>query len=233
MRPIIYIRWNAQLPNKAKNPLRTKEWTDIRLPVGERFVMPAILRQTYEDWKCYLVCHEGIEGTPRMIATLKDSRFGVLMDHELRSPWAAGTHVEQGLNLMIRIDSDDIMAPTLLERMRQISLASEKELVQPKNGWLYDIPSDRLYRYVHPSVAIVGRKYNGANGPLSPGIGISHARVGRKSERFKDKLYCLTSHGANFVTTPRNSACRKVSLEPDKERSIREEFGLPAMKEKV
>ena len=124
----------------------------IGIPVynSERYLADAIrsvFAQTYQDWELILVDDGSKDGSLDIAMSVKDERVRVISDGE---NWQLPTRLNQivdnaNYELIARMDADDIMAPTRLERQLPFLDDQEVQIVYTGAGIINgeDIPTGR------------------------------------------------------------------------------------------
>lgn len=121
------------------------EWVQRRLDLFRRYCLPSLQAQTVQDWTWRLYVHDGFDPADAQALLEMDRRIVVTADPQ--SPLTPGETSD--LILSTRVDSDDGLAPGLLERARQVAsrldVSQRPAVIQFGSGYYVHHQQRRAY----------------------------------------------------------------------------------------
>lgn len=242
MSPIVIVQWNLPVGGKhaarAEAMRRSRAWHDTRLALWQRWTLPSLLRQTCPDFEVWLLCDidPSLAWQVRELEATLPDHGGAIAGPRFRAvtDWAGQAslvHGDGGPVTICRLDSDDMAHPLLvglLDSCGSAAVATGRRYVQAAEGYILDVGTRRLRRFVNPSPAFFAGVFSSAECvaglPCGPDVCINHSRVAREALRLVGvPLFCVTLSGTNIS---RQAAWAGDLVEgPELERA-RKDYGL-------
>lgn len=217
MRVIVRIRWDRMWPaedGSDRFPERcTAAWQQRRWELFTRFTLPSLQRQTHDDWEAWL------------LADLANANWHAPMPHPRvfyvydEKNWARDFGREA---FVMRLDSDDMLAPGALAALLTAARSSTAEFAQLDTGVAWDLNARRLWYWKNPSPPFYGRAADLSEG--LPDFG-HHGKIRSRCEvvTTEQPMFCVLLHGGNISN---NDRVWTAGILTERDRETRELFGL-------
>ena len=179
--------WRAQVLDPA--------WIRQRVQVYLRYTVPSLLRQTDKDFRIWLDCRPGSE------PELKDCRLP-LCEANVWCTFDRGRGLLELLEdvshvIEIRVDSDDMLAPNIVEQAKALHLTQravmepdrpggfeEVDAISWHHGYVWLVGSNRFYRQTHPSPPFYSQRLERRGGELVARYGENVEATGESHGKF-------------------------------------------------
>jgi hypothetical protein len=229
VRTILRIRHDLMWPGpqgEDRFPRRcTLDWQIERARLFRTYTLASLRRQNTSGWEVWLLSDSTNESLHKMVGIgTGDPRVRIEYHPNERA-----REIQEDVFLM-RIDSDDILAPDAIETLLGYAqTCSSRPYIQLDTGVAWDERTSTMYNWTNPSPPFYGRivKKEELVGGL-PGLG-HHVKVRENGEclviKTDNPMFCVVMHGGNIS----NNTDRKWCHSPitGYERTIfMERFGL-------
>ncbi len=195
------LRWRGELPSR--------EWIDERLELLRRVTLPSLRAQTLQDFDWVVLTDPDweervIEEFSRLAVPARTTVVPVAFDGRTSRPeLREAVRRERRRFLVVRLDSDDALAPDALERMSEAArgLGEEGGLVNLPEGAVLDWASGAIWRrrfrphYQGPFCALA---HSDIDRLFDTGGEHRHAREGRKLVNLDGVAWLQTVHSGNI-----------------------------------
>lgn len=207
MKVLLRVRWDkpwTDVQGRDRFPERkTAAWQHHRRQLWHRYTLPSLVAQTHTDWEAVLLCD--IDNRAHH-AELHGPRCRVVY---------GGLGATDEDVLLMRIDSDDILAPEALATLVQAAAdLGDKTYAQLDTGVAYHVATDTLYQWANPSPPFYGRVVRA--GSTLPGLG-HHAQVRPECKVIQtdDPMFCVVLHDTNISNCRERAWCLPTPHNPN------------------
>jgi hypothetical protein len=186
----------------------TREWLEYRISVFFKYTLRSLLAQTNKNFKCIVHVHEA---TFDLVKTILE-KYEKLPDNIVFA--TDGDLLFKNISkqyrtiLKLRLDSDNIIHPSFVDRLYQLDLEPRTEVIIGRRGYLYDSVTGRLAFWNHNSSAFNTYVYNSENYDVAKSLNSHdpefHMSAIRLSHHFLDsdshdgRSYIIVAHGENL-----------------------------------
>jgi hypothetical protein len=221
---IVYSRFNTPFPTLDLAARRTREWTQYRFCIWQKYCRGSLLRQSHSEFEFWLICDPELKHlTDPLGAHLGDNRFKLIYD----VPGSAGHLSGYDSYLWVRIDSDDMYHRAALDAFLTASERVDDGFIQITQGYVYGDRNGFLAEWNRrspPFFAEVRSAQIISSGSFSPGRDHTTVRAIAKAI-IERRLFVVVRHDKNTGDSKRLWRARS-KIDGRRREQILAEFGL-------